>query len=608
MKTMNRIFFAALAAMFGFASCSQELTPVERPSDSFVTVRFGAESGIVSTKATLNSDDEKTFTSAWEEGDAISVAYTSPAGQKGVVAAVRKGDAFEAELPKENGKWTYKACYPVPAGSLVDFAASRTQKADSYNSAYDIMTCSEFVVDNADEGKTADGKNIVFKMERQTAIAYFHISGGPADESVVSARLSVEGGAVAASSANMSDFAFTPTGDLKEITIAFPESSPKASDFKLWFNLLPTEYSKVTLTVETPKKRFVLKCATPGKYEATNLYKVVKSTESTQWIAKLPAEFAVKLPEDNGDIKLDYKPQTLAFEWEAVESLSYKTVFSLSEDLSSPVDLDLNSTGKDVLTHEQLDGVMAGLGVKDYHSAKIYWALRASNSSGSRLSAVRSMQIQRIMAFTDPRDGEVYRVARIVNSAGEETIWMADNLRATKYSDGTPLAEGHYRFSLPAADADDYHKEWCRLRGAYYSWTAAVRETEKAAVGETVQGIAPDGWHIPTQADWVFLINNQPNNSQPAKSMRTKDYWAADMKPECDNACGLNIVASGYIWTITEASHPINIEETQAFFWASSLADNGDAYTYAFSTNDNGIACWPYAKDRGYSLRCVLNK
>ena len=123
-------------------------------------------------------------------------------------------------------------------------------------SAYDIMTCSEFVVDNADEGKTADGKNIVFKMERQTAIAYFHISGGPADESVVSARLSVEGGTVAASSANISDFTFAPTGDLQEITIAFPESSPKASDFKLWFNILPTEYSKMTLTVETPKIRF----------------------------------------------------------------------------------------------------------------------------------------------------------------------------------------------------------------------------------------------------------------------------------------------------------------------------------------------------------------
>lgn len=69
------------------------------------------------------------------------------------------------------------------------------------------------------------------------------------------------------------------------------------------------------------------------------------------------------------------------------------------------------------------------------------------------------MQVQRIMAFTDPRDGEVYRVMRLVNKYGEETIWMADNLRTTKYSDGTPVAEGSYRFSVPAADADDYHKE-----------------------------------------------------------------------------------------------------------------------------------------------------
>lgn len=218
------------------------------------------------------------------------------------------------------------------------------------------------------------------------------------------------------------------------------------------------------------------------------------------------------------------------------------------------------------------------------------------------------MQVQRIMAFTDPRDGEVYRVMRLVNKYGEETIWMADNLRATKYSDGTPVAEGSYRFSVPAADADDYHKEWCRLRGAYYNWDAVVRDTDAAAAGKQVQGIAPDGWHIATRDDWTFLINNQPNNSQPAKYMRSSMYWDKSVEAlGCDNSCGLNIVAAGYIWTITVASHPINVETTNAYFWTPALSNDGGAFVYEFRNGDNAIPTWSAPKERGYSVRCVLN-
>lgn len=41
MKNFNKIFFAAVAAAFGLASCSQELTPVEKPQGNLVTVNFG---------------------------------------------------------------------------------------------------------------------------------------------------------------------------------------------------------------------------------------------------------------------------------------------------------------------------------------------------------------------------------------------------------------------------------------------------------------------------------------------------------------------------------------------------------------------------------------
>lgn len=338
-----------------------------------------------------------------------------------------------------------------------------------------------------------------------------------------------------------------------------------------------------------------------------------------------PSGFSVFLPDDLEDIDLNYEKQdkTLAFEWEADETLDYSVQFSLSDDLSSPVQVALNNTGKDALTHAQLDGMLGELGVKPYHGAEVYWAVRAENGSGSVLSEVRSMELLRFIApFTDPRDNEVYRVIRIEDPlTGDAAVWLADNIRASEYSDGTPVDQAHIRFSEPAEGADDYHKEWCRLRGGYYSWSAAVRDTKSAAAGEKVQGIAPEGWHVATREDWIFLINNQPDNTEPAASMRSKDYWIETMAAPCNNSCGMNVVSAGYIWTITEG-HPIIEDEAWASFWTSTEPKEGDvipwspdpsqfpsqACVYSFNPGDNGIAYYVYDKSRGYNVRCVLDE
>ena len=123
-------------------------------------------------------------------------------------------------------------------------------------------------------------------MERQTGIAYFHLIGGSADEKVVSATLSVEGGFIASQHAYISDFAFAPTKDLTDITITFDAgTAPKASNFQLWFNVLPTEYTKMTLTVETTGHTMTISRNAPEKdeYLAGKLYKVVKEIPADKW-------------------------------------------------------------------------------------------------------------------------------------------------------------------------------------------------------------------------------------------------------------------------------------------------------------------------------------
>lgn len=158
--------------------------------------------------------------------------------------------------------------------------------------------------EGADAGKTADGKDIVFNMTRQTAIAYFHLTSD-LDEEVVSAKLSVEGDGAYLSTSDVQigknksgniDYAkgyvFTETEGVasKEINLTFTGEAPKSSDFKLWFNVLPTIYDKMTLTVETTNNTLTISRKAKDKdgdlYEAGKLYKVVKEIPAEKWVKK----------------------------------------------------------------------------------------------------------------------------------------------------------------------------------------------------------------------------------------------------------------------------------------------------------------------------------
>lgn len=295
MKNFNKIFFAAVAAAFGLASCSQELTPVEKPQGNLVTVNFGAEASITCpTKATLTTLDEKLFTSAWENGDALSVKYSNGNEANGTTVPATwnaSSQAFEATLPEYTGKWDYNTVYPAPdADGKVDFGSVRTQKGNAYNSNYDLMKGAA-IAENAAAGKDDNGKNIIFEMTRQTAVAYFHLTSA-LDEEVVSAKLSVVDGYIASSLVMLLDHTDgfdLSTEDLNEITITFDEgTAPNASDFKLWFNVLPTMYTKMTLTVETTGHTMTISRNTPeiDEYVAGNLYKVVKAIPAEKWVKK----------------------------------------------------------------------------------------------------------------------------------------------------------------------------------------------------------------------------------------------------------------------------------------------------------------------------------
>lgn len=289
MKKFMKSFALLAVAALGLSACNDDkLVPDNGNADGkFVTVHFGAEASIEgATKATLTTEDEKTFKSAWENGDALSVKYSFDYGATKETTATWSADksCFEAQMEGGKGNWIYDALYPAPnAEGAVDFGSARTQKGNAYNSKYDLMKGSA-TAEGADAGKTAEGKDIVFEMTRQTAIAYFHLTSA-LDEEVVSAKLSIEGDGAYLSTSEVKanedyaqGYAFTETEGVasKEINLTFTGKSPMSSDFKLWFNVLPTTYSSMSLEVKTANHTLTLNKTKGGSFEAGKLYKIHK--------------------------------------------------------------------------------------------------------------------------------------------------------------------------------------------------------------------------------------------------------------------------------------------------------------------------------------------
>ena len=77
-------------------------------------------------------------------------------------------------------------------------------------------------------------------------------------------------------------------------------------------------------------------------------------------------------------------------------------------------------------------------------------------------------------------------------------IWMEENLLSTHYSDGTPAAFYDY----------DHNPNNSFIYGRLYAWSSAMNGAASSNTNPShVQGICPNGWHLPSEAEWQQLAD-----------------------------------------------------------------------------------------------------
>jgi uncharacterized protein (TIGR02145 family) len=118
--------------------------------------------------------------------------------------------------------------------------------------------------------------------------------------------------------------------------------------------------------------------------------------------------------------------------------------------------------------------------------ASLVVAALAAGSGGQRILAGSTARDQ---AVVKDIDGNEYPVVTI----GQQN-WTAENLRATQSPDGRGVTSYFFK------DDSASHANCGRL----YTWDVAMN----GQAGESVQGICPDGWHLPSDAEWTQLFEH----------------------------------------------------------------------------------------------------
>ena len=162
----------------------------------------------------------------------------------------------------------------------------------------------------------------------------------------------------------------------------------------------------------------------------------------------------------------------------------------------------------------------------------------------------------------DSRDGQVYKTVTI----GSQT-WMAENL--------------NYKTDESYCHGDD-----CLKFGRLYSWKSAM-------------DACPDGWNLPTDGDWIALLNKVGGQAAGGKLLKATKDWL-NLGNGTDDF-GFSAIPAG----VRFDNGKYSADGAYAFFWSSTENRAENAYSMNLSYFNDRSDLNEADKKNGFSVRCI---
>ena len=217
----------------------------------------------------------------------------------------------------------------------------------------------------------------------------------------------------------------------------------------------------------------------------------------------------------------------------------------------------------------------------------------ATNSIGTAYGQEMSFKT----LLTDPVtvtdiDGNLYHTVTIGNQ-----VWMVENLKTTKYNDGT---------AIPLI-TDGY--QWTTLSTPGYCWINNNISNKDVYGGMynfyavNTGKLAPTGWHVPTESDWINLTSYLGGFSVSGSALKEAGtaHWSSP-NSDATNSSGFTALPGGYR-TISTSGGFINVN--LAGCWWSSTMSNSTAGRVIFNYNLSSFDYQFANVNFGFSVRCI---
>lgn len=217
--------------------------------------------------------------------------------------------------------------------------------------------------------------------------------------------------------------------------------------------------------------------------------------------------------------------------------------------------------------------------------------------------------------FVDKRDGEKYKWVKIGTQ-----IWMAENLKYLPKVDSPENGSEDsgfessqflyvYNYNGNNVEAAKTTSEYLTY-GVLYNWYAAMNGSASSENNPSgIQGVCPDGWHLPSDNEWKSLESELGMVSNDLDKITFRGYdQGSKMKSitgwngggNGTNLSNLNVFPAG----IRYVGQFIDVGK-QSSFWSSTESELYNTYRRRLTFENEGIDRNGGDKDNGYSIRCI---
>ena len=202
----------------------------------------------------------------------------------------------------------------------------------------------------------------------------------------------------------------------------------------------------------------------------------------------------------------------------------------------------------------------------------------------------------------EDHEGNVYGTVQFGSQC-----WMAENMRCITSPSGKSWVHNPV-FSL---DYPVFKSYYITIRnssyGNLYNWSAAMdlninEYSFFSSNGKHHRGICPKGWHLPSNDEWMLLLENLGGSNKAGAVMKSSTaHWIQPVRAE--HLSGFDAIPAG-IYTEEGLRHTGNY----AYFWSSTTYDRQNAWGCGlFSYNSDCYNILDY-KCYGRSVRCVKDQ